>query len=84
MASLPFLNAFYVDVPNRFYGMAISDLLEGEQRFQQAAINASIDELSLTINAPFAKKRGVSLTGGSSPNGPWAKSSNSKTPKTTW
>jgi hypothetical protein len=62
---LPFLNAFYIDVPGRFYGMAMADVLEGEQRFQQSALNAAIDELSITINSPWAKKRGVQLPGGS-------------------
>jgi hypothetical protein len=62
---LPFLNAFYIDVPGRFYGMAMADVLEGEQRFQQSALNAAVDELSITINSPWAKKRGVQLPGGS-------------------
>jgi hypothetical protein len=57
---IPFLNAFYVDVPNRFYGYAVTDAVEGEQRLQQATINARIDELNLTINAPFIMTNGAS------------------------
>ena len=58
---LPFINAFYVDVPNRFYGLAVTDVVEGEQRLQQGIINSRVNELALTINPPFAKKRGTSI-----------------------
>lgn len=55
-----FLNAFYVDIPGRFFGYAVTDAVEGEQRFQQATINARIDELNLSINAPFIMTAGAS------------------------
>jgi hypothetical protein len=61
---IPFLNAFYVDVPNRFYGYAVTDAVEGEQRLQQATINARIDELNLTINAPFIMTNGAQTNSG--------------------
>lgn len=61
---LPFLNAFYIDVPGRFYGLSIADVCEPEQRLQQSIINARIDELALTIHAPFVKKRGDQLPQG--------------------
>lgn len=59
--SYPFINAFYVDVPNRFYGLAVTDVVEGEQRLQQAVINARLDELALILHSPFVKKRGSVL-----------------------
>jgi hypothetical protein len=62
MGILPFLNAFYVDVPNRFYGYAVTDAVEGEQRLQQSVINARIDELNLLINSPFYKVRGTQMS----------------------
>lgn len=57
----PFLNAFYIDVPNSFYGLSMADVCEPEQRLQQSLINARIDELALSIHSPFVKKRGDNL-----------------------
>jgi hypothetical protein len=56
---IPFFNSFYVDVLNRFYGLSICDILEGEQRVIQSIINARLDELSLNIHAPLIKRRGL-------------------------
>lgn len=61
---IPFLNAFYVDIPNRFFGYAVTDVVEGEQRLQQATINARIDELNLSINAPFIMTAGAATNAG--------------------
>ena len=55
---LPFLNAFYVDVPGRFAGLSICDLVEGDQKLAEAIINARIDELNLLIHPPIIKKQG--------------------------
>jgi hypothetical protein len=55
---LPFLNAFYVDVPGRFAGLSICDLVEGDQKLAEAIINARIDELNLMIHRPLIMKEG--------------------------
>jgi hypothetical protein len=47
LGCLPFLNSFYIDVPNQFYGLSMADVCEPEQRLQQSIINARIDELAL-------------------------------------
>lgn len=59
---LPFLNAFYVDVPGRFAGLSICDLVEGDQKLAEAIINARIDELNLLIHPPIIKKQGRSFS----------------------
>jgi hypothetical protein len=51
----------YADVLDRWHGLAISDVAEGEQRLQQSIINARVDELALSIHRPMVKKRGVTL-----------------------
>ena len=58
---LNFYDFFYCDVPGRFYGLAISDVCEGEQRLQKAVIDARIDELSLSLNKPMVKRRGLAI-----------------------
>ena len=60
---LPFLDAFYVDVPSRFYGLSICDLVEGDQRLAEAIINGRIDELNLMIHPPIIKKQGRPFSG---------------------
>ena len=59
---LPFLNAFYVDVPGRFAGLSICDLVEGDQKLAEAIINARVDELNLLIHPPIIKKQGRSFS----------------------
>jgi hypothetical protein len=51
---------FYCDIPGRYYGFAVTDVLEGEQRVQTSIINARLDELALSIYKPIVKKRGGS------------------------
>lgn len=58
---IPFFNIHYVDVLDRFYALAMSDVLEPEQRLQQSIINARVDELSLSIHPPMIKRRGVPI-----------------------
>lgn len=53
-----YYDVFYCDVPGRYYGFAVTDVLEGEQRVQTSIINARLDELSLSIYKPIVKKRG--------------------------
>jgi hypothetical protein len=43
-------NFSYTDILSRFYGMAVTDVTEGEQRLQQGVVNARIDELALSIH----------------------------------
>lgn len=59
---LPFLDAFYVDVPARFAGLSICDLVEGDQKLAEVIINSRIDELNLLIHPPIIKKQGRSFT----------------------
>jgi hypothetical protein len=58
---IPYYDFFYVDVLDRFYGLAITDVVEGEQRLQGSIINARIDELALSLNKPMIKRRGLSI-----------------------
>lgn len=58
---IPLYNIVYTDVLDRFYGLAISDVNEGEQRFQTALLNARVDELSLAIHPQTIKRRGVNI-----------------------
>lgn len=55
---LPFLDAFYVDVPGRFAGLSICDLVEGDQKLAEVIINSRIDELNLMIHRPMIVKEG--------------------------
>jgi hypothetical protein len=54
-----FFNICYTDVPNRFYGLAVTDIAEGDQRLITSITNARVDELSLAIHKPLIVKRGV-------------------------
>jgi hypothetical protein len=60
---LPFLDAFHVDVPGRFYGLSICDLVEGDQKLAASILEARIDELNLMIHAPIVRRRGTMLPG---------------------
>lgn len=56
-----YYDAFYSDVPDRFYAMSICDVIEGEQRFRTSLINARVDELALTLHAPVQYRRGLNI-----------------------
>lgn len=58
---IPFFNAFYTDVLDRFYGMAVTDVVEGEHRLQGDVLDARIDELALNIHRGVVKKRGSQI-----------------------
>jgi hypothetical protein len=58
---IPFHNAFYTDVSDRFYALAITDVVEGEQRLQKGIIDARVDELHLALHPHTIKKRGRSI-----------------------
>jgi hypothetical protein len=60
----PFLNAFYVPFPNRFHGMSLADVVEGEQHLQASMLEARLNELSLALSAPFVRKNGSMIGGG--------------------
>lgn len=51
----------YANVLDRWHGLSIADVAEGEQRLQTAIINARIDELALAIHKPMVKRRGVTI-----------------------
>ena len=55
---IPFYNVFYTDVLDRFYGLSVSDVVEGDQRLIKGILDARIDELSLGIHRTRIKKRG--------------------------
>jgi hypothetical protein len=42
-----------------WYGAAVGDFVEGEQRLQQGLINTRLDELALASDPPRARRRGV-------------------------
>jgi len=56
-----FFDAFYTDVLDRFYGLSISDVVEGDQRISRSLIEARLDELSLGIHRTRIKKRGSNI-----------------------
>lgn len=58
---LPFLNAFYVPFPNRWHGMSLADVTEGDQHLQSSLLEARVNELSLAMSAPFIRKNGTML-----------------------
>lgn len=58
---IPYFGAFYTDVLDRFYGLAITDVTEPEQRLQQGIINGRVDELALALHPPMIKKRGMNI-----------------------
>ncbi len=51
-------NFCYTDLIDRFYGLAITDVVEGEQRLQEGILNGRIDELALNIHPATVVKRG--------------------------
>jgi len=56
-----YLSMTYADVLDRWHGLAVSDVAEGEQRLQQSITNARLDELALAIHTPMIKRRGVTV-----------------------
>lgn len=52
-------NAFYIDVPGRFEGLSICDLVEGDQKFAETILNARADELSILVHPPIIRKSGT-------------------------
>ncbi len=51
-------NFSYTDLIDRFYGVALTDVVEGEQRLQEGILNGRIDELALNIHASTIVRRG--------------------------
>lgn len=54
-----FLGMCYADVPGRFYGLSLCDLVEGDQKLAQSIINARLDELNLLLHPPIVRRQGV-------------------------
>jgi hypothetical protein len=49
---------FYTELIDRFYGMAITDVVNGEQLLQEGIVNARVDELAMALHPPTKVKRG--------------------------
>lgn len=58
---IPLFNVFYVDVPDRFFGLAVTDIVEGDQRLIQNIVNGRVDELSLSLHPTRIKRRGLNV-----------------------
>ncbi len=54
-----YYGTFYADVLDRFYAMSVCDVVEGEQRLQNALLNGRLDELALSLHRPMVKKIGI-------------------------
>lgn len=59
---IPFCFAPCYTVPGRFYAQSVADVLEGDQRYMEALLNARLDALSLDLMPPRVYKRGVLMT----------------------
>lgn len=59
-----FFNICYTDVPNRFYGLGVTDIVEGDQRLITSITNARVDELALALHKPLLVKTGTMETQG--------------------
>lgn len=55
---LPFLTSAYTDVPGRWHGLSICDLVEGDQKLAMTILDARLDELNLLIHPPIVRRRG--------------------------
>ncbi len=58
---LPFFHCYYTDVLDRFFGLAITDILEWDQRLIVSLLEARLNELALNINPPRMKQSGRSI-----------------------
>lgn len=56
-----FFNVHYVDVLDRFYAVAVTDVVEGEQRLITSVINGRVDELALSLHPTRIKRQGLSV-----------------------
>lgn len=56
---IPFCSVAFCDVLDSFYGVGIAKLIGNEQRMQQGIINARLDDLALSLNSMFIRKRGT-------------------------
>lgn len=59
---MPFAGSPCFIIPGRWYAMGFADILESIQKYIQGITNGRLDELSLALNPPRAKKRGPNLT----------------------
>lgn len=51
-------NSFFTDLIDRFYGLSMADVTEGEQRLQEGILNGRLDELALNLHPPTTVRRG--------------------------
>lgn len=54
---LPFLTGAYIDVPNRWEGLSLCELVDADQGTAQEILNAMIDELNLWAHPPIVRNK---------------------------
>lgn len=59
---LPFLTSAYTDVPGRWHGLSICDLVEADQKLAMTILDARIDELNLLIHPPIIRRKGTMVS----------------------
>jgi hypothetical protein len=58
---IPFRSVAYSDILDSFWGIGVARLIGPEQRLQQGVTNAFLDDLSLSLNGMFKRKRGSNV-----------------------
>lgn len=56
-----YFSGAYADILDRWHGLSVSDVAEGDQRLQVNITNGRIDELALALHPPVYKRRGVTI-----------------------
>lgn len=51
----------FIDVLGTFDGLGVAHVIGGEQRVQQGVMNAFLDDISLSLNGMFIRKRGSNV-----------------------
>jgi hypothetical protein len=54
---LPFLTGSYIDVPNRWEGLSLCELVDGDQQLAKEILDAMIDELNLWAHPPIVRNK---------------------------
>lgn len=55
----PFFNQYYIDVLDRFYALALTDVTEWDQRLIVSLLGGHLDEVALSLNPARIKRRGI-------------------------
>lgn len=59
---IPMFFAPCYSVPNRFYGLSMAEVQEGNQRYAEALMNGRLDEITLGLHPPRIQRRGSIMT----------------------